>query len=92
MSRPSNQAAHFLRDQGCVRGDRLLLLLGNVGALWELMLGAMKIGAIVIPATTLLTAEELEDRAREVGSGLFLRHKIRWQNALAFFPKSKRLK
>jgi acetyl-CoA synthetase len=39
-----------------------LLLLGNVVPLWETMLAAMKLGVIVIPATTLLTADELRDR------------------------------
>ncbi len=62
MSRRSNQAANFLRDLGLKRGDRLLLLLGNVAPLWETMLAAIKLGVIVIPATTLLTQEELRDR------------------------------
>ena len=44
------------------RGDRILLMLGNVVPLWETMLAAMKLGVVVIPATTLLTAEELADR------------------------------
>jgi acetyl-CoA synthetase len=38
------------------------MLLGNVVPLWETMLAAMKLGVIVIPATTLLTADELRDR------------------------------
>src|SRR3954471_703634 len=62
LSRRSNQVANFLRAQGLTRGDHLLLLLGNVVPLWETMLAAMKLGVIVIPATTLLTADELRDR------------------------------
>ncbi|CAN5287065.1 AMP-binding protein [soil metagenome] len=62
LSRRSNQTANFLRDQGLKRGDHLLMLLGNVVPLWETMLAAMKLGVIVIPATTLLTADELRDR------------------------------
>ena len=62
LSRSSNQTANFLRDLGLKRGDHLLLLLGNVVPLWETMLAAMKLGVIVIPATTLLTADELRDR------------------------------
>ncbi|MGF6308736.1 acetyl-CoA synthetase [Bradyrhizobium sp. i1.8.4] len=62
LSRRSNQVANFLRAQGLKRGDHLLLLLGNVVPLWETMLAAMKLGVVVIPATTLLTAEELRDR------------------------------
>ncbi len=62
LSRRSNQVANFLRAQGLKRGDHLLLLLGNVVPLWETMLAAMKLGVVVIPATTLLTADELRDR------------------------------
>ncbi|HVV42465.1 MAG TPA: AMP-binding protein [Nitrobacter sp.] len=62
MSRRSNQVANFLRAQGLKRGDHLLLLLGNVVPLWETMLACIKLGVVVIPATTLLTTEELRDR------------------------------
>ncbi|MGY4176230.1 acetyl-CoA synthetase [Bradyrhizobium sp. USDA 4518] len=62
LSRRSSQVANFLRAQGLKRGDHLLLLLGNVVPLWETMLAAMKLGVVVIPATTLLTADELRDR------------------------------
>jgi acetyl-CoA synthetase len=62
LSRRSNQVANFLRAQGVRRGDHLLLLLGNVMPLWETMLAAIKLGVVVIPATTLLTPDELQDR------------------------------
>jgi acetyl-CoA synthetase len=62
LSRRSNQVANYLRSLGLRRGDHLLLLLGNVAPLWETMLAAMKLGAVVIPATTLLTGDELADR------------------------------
>src|SRR5215471_15759499 len=62
LSQRSNQVANFLRAQGLTRGDHLLLLLGNVVPLWETMLAAMKLGVVVIPATTLLTPNELRDR------------------------------
>src|SRR5882757_6883330 len=62
LSSRSNQVANFLRAQGLKRGDHLLLLLGNVVPLWETMLAAIKLGVVVIPATTLLTPDELRDR------------------------------
>jgi len=62
LSQRSNGVANFLRAQGLKRGDHLLLLLGNVVPLWETMLAAMKLGVVVIPATTLLTPDELQDR------------------------------
>jgi acetyl-CoA synthetase len=62
MSRRSNQVANFLRARGVRRGDPVLLMLGNVVPLWEVMLACMKLGAVIIPATTLLTTEDLRDR------------------------------
>jgi acetyl-CoA synthetase len=37
-------------------------MLGNVVPLWECMLAAMKLGAVIVPATTLLTRNDLADR------------------------------
>jgi acetyl-CoA synthetase len=68
MSHRSNQAANWLRAVGVKPRDRILLALGNVLALWEIMLGAMKLGAVVIPATTLLPRAELAERNRRAGT------------------------
>ena len=62
MSRRSSQVANFLRTLGVGRGDRILLMLGNELALWEVMLASIKLGAVLIPATSLLTTEDLRDR------------------------------
>ena len=72
LSERSNRVANFLRRHGVRRGDRMLVMLGNVGPLWEVTLAAMKLGAVVSPATTLLNAQELEERV-ERGE---LRHAI----------------
>ncbi|MBP2697533.1 AMP-binding protein [Pseudomonas aeruginosa] len=62
LAERSNQVANHLRSLGVQRGERILLMLGNDVALWETMLAAFKIGAVVIPATALLTPEDLRDR------------------------------
>jgi acetyl-CoA synthetase len=62
LSLRSNQVANFLKECGIRRGDRVLLMLGNCVELWESMLGAMKLGAVVVPATTLLSRDDLRDR------------------------------
>ena len=62
MSQRSNRVAQFLRDLGVRRGDRMLLMLGNEVALWDTLLAAAKLGAVVIPAATLLSPEDLQDR------------------------------
>jgi acetyl-CoA synthetase len=62
LSQRSNRVANGLRALGVGRGDRILLMLGNIAPLWEMMLAAMKLGAVMIPATTLLTRADLRDR------------------------------
>ena len=62
LAERSNRVANWLRDRGVARGDRVILMLGNQVELWETLLAAMKLGAVVIPATTLLTASDLRDR------------------------------
>ena len=62
LSERSSRVANHLRLLGVRRGDRVLLLLGNVPALWEAMLACCKLGAVVIPATTMLTEDDLRDR------------------------------
>ncbi|MDX1802277.1 MAG: AMP-binding protein, partial [Marinobacter sp.] len=62
MRQRSNQVANFLRDHGLGRGDTLLIMLDNVIELWETMLAAIKLGAVVIPASTLLSKKDLGDR------------------------------
>jgi acetyl-CoA synthetase len=62
LSERSNRIANYLRSLGVRRGDRILLMLGNVVPLWECMLAAMKLGAVIVPATTLLTRNDLADR------------------------------
>ncbi|MGI8694845.1 MAG: AMP-binding protein [Geodermatophilaceae bacterium] len=58
----SNQFAINLQNLGVQRGDPLLLMLGNITPLWVTMLAAIKIGAVIIPTSTLLGADELADR------------------------------
>ena len=62
LSQRSNRVANWFRSLGVNRGDRILVMLGNEVPLWETMLAAIKLGAVVIPATTLLTADDLTDR------------------------------
>ena len=67
LSERSSRVANGLRALGLGRGDRMLLMLGNVAPLWEVMLAAMKLGVVVVPATTLLTASDLAERVARAG-------------------------
>jgi len=62
LSERSNRFANYYRGLGVRRGDRVLLMLGNIPPLWETMLAMIKLGAVIIPATTLLTANDVADR------------------------------
>ncbi len=60
----SRQAASFLRDSGVKRGDRVLLMLPRVPQWWIAMLGLIRLGAVPVPATLLLTGRDVAFRIR----------------------------
>ena len=62
LAERSNRVANWLRSSGVGRGDRVILMLANQVELWETILAAMKLGAVIIPATPLLGAADLRDR------------------------------
>lgn len=62
ISASSSQAANYLRSLGVKRGDCVLLMLPNRVELWELMLAAMKLGAVTVPTTMLVSGADLADR------------------------------
>ena len=72
LSERSSRVANGLRALGIGRGDRILLMLGNIAPLWEVMLAAMKLGAVVVPATTLLTAADLAERTARARAKLVI--------------------
>ncbi|MGW5475406.1 AMP-binding protein [Streptomyces sp. NPDC004008] len=62
LSERSDQAANWLRGRGVRAEDRILVMLGNQAELWITALAAMKLRAVVIPATPLLGPADLRDR------------------------------
>lgn len=76
LSERSNQVANFLRELGVKRGDCIMLMMGNEVPLWELMLAAIKLGAVLSPATTLLTKDDLTDRIERGNVKVVVTHLI----------------
>jgi acetyl-CoA synthetase len=62
MAARSARMANYLRSLGVVRGDRVLLMLPNRVELWELMLACIKLGAVMVPTTMLVSGDDLADR------------------------------
>jgi acetyl-CoA synthetase len=62
LAKRSAQGANWLRSHGVKRGDRILVMLPNRVELWEVTLAAMKLGAVLVPSTTLLTPADVADR------------------------------
>ena len=62
MVRRSDQVAAWLSDQGVRQGDPVMLMLGNQVELWESMLAAMKLGAVIMPTASAAGSADLADR------------------------------
>ena len=83
----SRRVARYLRDAGVNRSDRILLMLTNVVPLWETMLAAIRLGAVVIPATPQLTSADVDDRIERGG----VRHMITDPQGAAKLTRPERL-
>ena len=68
----SDRLATSLAAGGVAPGDRVMVMLGNQVELWESMLAVMKLGSVIMPATTALGPKDIADR---VGRGS-VRHVI----------------
>ena len=64
----SSRAAHAFERFGIKKGDRVLVMLPRIPEWWEAMLGLMKLGAVSIPCTTLLTPQDIQYRAAVAGA------------------------
>jgi len=60
----SCQAAGFLRACGVRPGDRVLIMLPRLPQWWVAMLGLIRLGAVPVPATLLLTQRDIAYRVK----------------------------
>jgi acyl-coenzyme A synthetase/AMP-(fatty) acid ligase len=62
LAAASDRAARFLAGQGVAKGDRVFVMLPRVPDWYDVVLGCIKLGAVPMPATTLLTPRDLAYR------------------------------
>lgn len=78
LSYKTNQFAQLLRKLNVKVGDRVLVRLPNSLDYPIAFLGAMKMGAIAVPTSTLLTAEEVAYLAKDSGASVLVTDAPAW--------------
>ena len=68
MSVLSNKAANALRSLGVGRGDSVMLLLKRRFEFWVSILAIHKLGAIAIPTSHMVSAEDIKERVKLAGT------------------------
>lgn len=70
LSARARMAARALLEQGVKPGERVFIMLPRVPAWYEAMLGAVRIGAVVMPGTNQLTARDIAYRIGAAGASV----------------------
>lgn len=78
LARKTDQFAQVLRNLHVKVGDRVLIRLPNSLDYPIAFLGAMKMGAISVPTSTLLTAEEVAYLAKDSGATVLVTDAAAW--------------
>ena len=78
LAHKTSQFAQLLRNLGVKAGDRVLIRLPNSLDYPIAFLGAMKMGAISVPTSTLLTAEEVAYLAKDSGAKVLVTDATAW--------------
>src|SRR6266496_1911512 len=64
----SNRAANFLAARGIRKGDPVFVMLPRIPEWYDVVLGCVKLGAVPIPGTTLLTERDIAYRLERAGA------------------------
>jgi acetyl-CoA synthetase len=94
LAKRTDRFAQLLRNLNVEVGDRVLIRLPNNLDYPTAFLGAMKRGAISVPTSTLLTAEEVAYLARDSGAAVLVTDKAAWpslQDHLNDLPNLKHI-
>src|SRR6266536_4383514 len=70
LAASSNRAANFLASRGVRKGDRVFVMLPRIPDWYDVVLGCIKLGAVPMPATTLLTPRDIAYRVTQADAGV----------------------
>jgi medium-chain acyl-CoA synthetase len=68
----SHRVACALYELGLRKGDRVLLMLPRIPAWWEIALGMLRLGVVMVPSTMLLVSKDIEYRLEACGARGFI--------------------
>ena len=92
LDEQSNRFAHSLNAFAIQKTDRVMLWLPNCVEFPVSFFGALKHGAIAVPTSTLLTAEEIDYLLKDSGAQLLVTTPYLWQRLISFHASLKTLK
>lgn len=75
----SNQAANVFQSMEASAGERIMLCLPNCMAFPEAFFGILKLGAIAVPCSALLSPDELDYLAQDSGAHILVTTLAHWQ-------------
>jgi acetyl-CoA synthetase len=79
LAERTSRFAQALRDMAVDEGDRVLIRLPNSLAYPTAFFGTLKRGAVAVPTSTLLTAEEVLYLAKDSGAKVLVTDKAMWE-------------
>ncbi len=79
LAQRSNQVANVLQSLGCQQGDRVMLCLPNCMDFPLAFFGTLKLGAIAVPSSMLLSGDELDYLAKDSGSSILITTPAHWK-------------
>ncbi len=88
----SNQVANYLNDLGMVKGDRVFIIMDSSVELFEIMLGIIKAGGVIIPGSTLLKSSDIGDRIIRGEIKFVISHNNYHERFVALTDELKQLK
>ena len=91
LSEGVNQLANILQTLDCEPGDRVMLCLPNCIEFPQAFFGILKLGAIAVPSSMLLTGEELDYLAKDSGARVLITTPEHWARLASLTEPAHRL-